>query len=82
MNTVAKYESSGCGCTALTSSTVLLVDGSEDKTRVGDRAPGSGLGYRWYGLKEWGGGGINRFSKKYVILNPVHLSMFEAYHGK
>ena len=26
-------------------------------------------------------GGINRFSKKHVISNPIHVSGFEAYHG-
>ena len=26
-------------------------------------------------------GGINRFSKKYVISKPVRVSGFEAYHG-
>ena len=55
---------------------LLLVAGSE-KIRpdsvIGDRA--------WVQVLRLKGGGINTFSRKYLISNPVHVSGFEAYHG-
>ena len=55
---------------------LLLVDGSNDTSRVSGKGPISGTG-----SKAQRGEGINRFNMKHIISYPVQVSGFKAHHS-